>query len=751
MKLTRFSLALLFLIALSTPVLRSQTDHYEGIFNSDENFRYLSVRTAFVDQQNALWRTTEFNDSSWAEGPGGIGFGDDDDGTLIPRGYSVYLRKWFTINDIRAISQLILLADYDDGFVAYLNGQEIARANIPVSESFPAYNRLALGNHDAIIKTGGYPEPFIVDSALLSSLLVNGENLLAVQVHNESSGSRDLSANLFLAAGIKITERQYQALPDWFDRMREHFGSTIPLVVINTFGKEIPDEPKIPGTMKIINRGAGPGNSIFDQANEYDGLIAIEQRGYSSRYMYVDDGKISYSLETQDSLGENNNVKILGMPSENDWVLYGPYSDKTLLKNVMAYWIGNNLDQWAPRTQYVDVILNGKQMGLFAFMEKVKRDKDRVNIAAMDADDLAGDSLSGGYLVKVDRNTGNPLESWDSPFLPSNAINQVVSWVLVYPRPEEVAVEQFNYIREFITSFERLMSSSFYKDPFIGYRNLIDLESFIDFFLVGELFRDADAFRSSMYLHKDRDSEGGLLKMGPLWDFNYSMGNYDVCGCASSSGWAYLFNYYCNERYKINPFWWEKLVEDDYFNEKAGNRWIELRKNVLSEESLMSFIDSTTRYFETSQKRNFEIWPILGTTLWPNFYVGGSYENEIAWLKIWIQERLAWLDDNIPRIGTTGTGPETILLESQTALYPNPLNETSLFKLTNYGPGNLSIEVFSSQGAKITAITQNLGYQGTWMIPFPIKAQQPKLPKGIYHYQIKLNQELKESNSFLIN
>ncbi|MBT3243274.1 MAG: hypothetical protein HN352_08990 [Bacteroidetes bacterium] len=714
-------------------------DHYESIFHADEDYAYLAVKTAGVDNQLGEWRNPDFDDSEWPTGSGGIGFGDDDDGTMISRSYSVYMRKWFNIDDLPDIEKLILIADYDDGFVVYLNGTEIARANMPANDAFPGYNTRASSSHEAKMYSGGYPEPFIIDSAAMAGSLLSGNNLFAVQVHNESSSSRDLSSNFYLIAGVISSDHNYKPVPEWFTQMESHYSSNLPLIVIDTYGDEIPDEPKISGWMTVTNNQNGQLNSIFDLPNEYKGHIAIEQRGYSSRWMYVDDGKISYSLETQDSVGENNNIPLLGMPSENDWILYGPYSDKSLIKNVLAYWMGNNLGQWAPRTQYVDVVLNGKQMGIFAFMEKVKRDKDRVNISKIDDDDNEADSLSGGYLIKVDRGSGVPNETWDSPYPPSNAIDQTVTWVLVYPRPEVATPEQFNYIREYITGFESLMASENYMDPLDGYRKMINVDSFVDFFLIAELFRDADAFRSSMYLHKDRDSRDPLLQMGPLWDFNYSMSNYDICACYSSSGWSYLFNYYCNERYKINPFWWEKIVEDEYFKEKAITRWNTLRDSSLNEAVIFNFIDSTTNYIEESRIRNFEIWPILNTTLWPNYYVGGTYENEIEWLKKWIHERLIWLDQNIPRIGSTGIESDLISENCKISVYPNPASDLASFKFENTGPGNLVIEIYSPLGQKVDEIQNELGYNGTWLIPYTIKKRDNSHAPGSYYCRFLLN------------
>ena len=127
-----FLLCILFwqaeqLFASQSPVYMPTTDidHYESIFHADEDYAYLAVKTAGVDNQLGEWRNPDFDDSEWPTGSGGIGFGDDDDGTMISRSYSVYMRKWFNIDDLPDIEKLILIADYDDGFVAYINSFEV--------------------------------------------------------------------------------------------------------------------------------------------------------------------------------------------------------------------------------------------------------------------------------------------------------------------------------------------------------------------------------------------------------------------------------------------------------------------------------------------------------------------------------------------------------------------------------------------------------------------------------------------------
>ena len=187
-------------------------NHWETAVFAQDTWRY------FVGSQNppTSWSRIEFDASAWPEGPGGIGYGDKDDGTEIVPSTSVFMVKSFEITDVSAIKSCMLSMDYDDGFVAYLNGTEIARANI--DGAFPAYNKLTPTDHEAQMYQGGNPENFLIDTTLLKSLLVNGKNVLAVQTHNSGPGSSDLSSSPFLSFGIGSSDVFFRPVPAWFSK-----------------------------------------------------------------------------------------------------------------------------------------------------------------------------------------------------------------------------------------------------------------------------------------------------------------------------------------------------------------------------------------------------------------------------------------------------------------------------------------------------------------------------------------------------
>jgi len=172
----------------------------------------------FMGSQNppSGWNTNGFDASAWLSGPGGIGYGDNDDGTVIAPSMSVFMIKTFFIQDVSVIESSIFSMDYDDGFVAYLNGTEIARANI--DGAYPPYNKPTIGDHEAQMYQARNPENFVIDTSLLKSLLVNGDNVLAVQTHNSSATSTDLSSSPFLSFGIRSSGVYFKPVPAWFSK-----------------------------------------------------------------------------------------------------------------------------------------------------------------------------------------------------------------------------------------------------------------------------------------------------------------------------------------------------------------------------------------------------------------------------------------------------------------------------------------------------------------------------------------------------
>ncbi len=635
----------------------SGVDHWEMIIDEGQVWYYFPG----VEAPSGDWNTLTFNEALWESGPSGVGYGDEDDQTVIDPVVSLFMRKSFEVADTTLIAALILYMDYDDAFVAYLNGIEIARAN--VSGDPPLYNTLASSLHEALIYQGGTPEEFRIESALINDILKQGENTLAIQVHNHDANSSDMTSIPFLLAGMADTTRTFVDPPLWFSAPVDYSDSRLPILSINTLQQSIPDEPKIPAWLSVIDHGQGELNNLYDKATGYDGRIGIEIRGESAQMF----PKKSYAFETRDSLGENNNVELLGLPEENDWILYGPYSDKTLIKNVLTYRLTRDLGRYAARTKFCELFINGEFRGLYVLMEKIKQDKNRVDISKLKDDDVSGDQLTGGYILRVDKQDANDYPAWVS--IPSTGLHGEDPITFQYFDPDgfELQSQQREYIKDWINSFESALNAPYYFDPEKGFKAYIDIPSFVDFMIINELTKNIDAYIFSTYLYKDRDSKGGRLHMGPVWDFNISFGNVDYNDAAMMTyGWMY------DDDYRM--YWFRRMMRDRIFSNQMNCRWHELRAGILSNDRILGIIDSLVMSLEEPIRKNYRRWPVLDTYVWPNVYIGNTYENEILHLKEWLTGRLDWMDDHIPNECVTGLEMEKNG-DPIYRIFPNPFSD----------------------------------------------------------------------------
>lgn len=416
----------------------------------------------------------------------------------------------------------------------------------------------------------------------------------------------------------------------------DELESNLPLVIIDTMGQPILDEPKTDADLWIIDHGPGQTNCIGDAPTSTI-PIGIETRGSTSQ-MYP---KKSFGVETRDELGADLKMSIFGMPEDSDWVLYAPYPDKTMIRNVLTFDLHTQMGHYSSRTRYVEVILNGEYWGVYVWMERIDRSPGRVAISDLDADDVAGDALTGGYILKVDKLTGDVGTNWVSPY------SDEVTIQVHYPKPDKIVPAQAQYIQATVTGFEDALAGPDFADPTLGYPPRIDAQSFMDFMILQELGRTVDGYRSSSFFYKDRDSIDGRLVAGPMWDFNLSYGNADYCEAFSTTGYQYDFDAVCGASFEVEvPFWWTRLLEDPAFNDALRCRWELLREGPLADAAIAAFVDAKASELAEAQVRNFERWPILGQYVNWNAFVGETYEEELDYLLTWIGDRSLWLDDN---------------------------------------------------------------------------------------------------------
>ena len=703
-----------------THTLLSQ-DHWETAIFANDHWSYLVPES----EPESTWNEISFDDSNWDVGVGGFGYGDGDDGTITDQAISVYFRTNFEVEDLTKLSSAVVSADYDDGFIAYLNGVEIGRSyNLPEVGSFVPFDSGTSYDHEASLYSGGLPESIYIDSLVINDIMIEGQNVFAVQIHNVSSSSSDLSGNFYLTFGIVDDSQFYSTPPSWFQEPVVFNESNLPLVVIDTYGVGIPDEPRIPAYMGIINNESG-NNHINDEFNDYNGNITIERRGNSSQW----NDKTPYRFETVDNLGENNNVELLGMPEENDWVLYAPWQDKSLIRNALAYQLSNEIGRYASKCRFVELYLNNEYQGIYVLMEKIKRDENRVNISKLNADEISGDDVTGGYILKFDWYfTGDNIGGFQSP-------NDGISYNYHYPKPSDIVPEQEEYIQNYIDEFESIMLSDDYSNDTIGYPSVMNVESFVDFILIQEFAKNVDAYRLSTYISKDKESVDNRLTAGPVWDFNHGFGNCDYGETWETDNWLLEYN---PEGGDQMAFWWELLWQDENFNLKLSQRYSELRSNILSEQHIFTIIDSAVSHLGEAIDRNFAKWPILGNYVWPNYYVFETYEEEVSYLKSWITQRLAWMDSEILLLETDRS---TILTDFKLHhAYPNPFNPITSISYELSTISKVKLAIYDILGKEISILVNNKQSPGFKIVQWDATNQKGQgVSAGVYLYSIEID------------
>jgi len=445
-------------------------------------------------------------------------------------------------------------------------------------------------------------------------------------------------------------------------------SSDLPIVMINTLNQTIVPDTKINATMQIKYNGAGNLTYLNDNPNVYNGNIGISVRGASSSGY----PQRPYSVETRTANGGNNNVSILGMPAENDWVLLSHYNDRSLLKNLMSYKLFGEMGNYAPRARLCEVLIDSAYRGIYLFGEKIKRDNNRVDIANLSPMDTVGDELTGGYILQ--QNYWDNNNSFQSNYSPIDHPTLDVHFIYEYPDAAVIAPAQRRYIADYVDSLETALYSPNFADPVLGYRKYLDVKSFIDYFLLNEVARNMDGFKKSVFFHKDKNSNGGLLKAGPSWDFDWAWKDINECSLYANNigaGWAHKVND-CNPD-NNSTGWYVRLLQDSSFTEELKCTYDNYRQSILDTTYLFAYIDSMRNVVQTAQDRHFRKWALLGRSgPAPDLgAVATTYNGELDSLKRWIATRLTWLDANMFGL-CTPTAIDEVETNTPFVCYPNP-------------------------------------------------------------------------------
>lgn len=679
--------------------------HWETIFYADTVFQYTTSNQGAPD---ANWRNTNFDDSGWSSGRGGIGYDDNDDNTIISTTNALFMRRAFTIQNKAEIIRALLSIDYDDAFVAYLNGQEIARS-AGLSAGFPAYDEIASVSHEAQMYQGRNPDDFLIEEQKLAQVLVEGNNVLAIEVHNSSANSSDMSSTTFFSVEVESEVNRYLPTPEWFNPPAEVFrSSNLPIFVMNTNGQQIVNDPKVDVHLGVIDNGPGVRNHLSDPFNHYDGLIGIELRGNSTQGF----PKKPYTFETRLETGENNDVALLGFPEENDWILRASYYDHTFIRNPLAHHMSRLMGNWSSGNKHCELILNGEYMGVYILLEKIKRTKNRLNIAKLKAEDIAGEDLTGGYIYEIagqHDDFGNARR-------------------LRYPDIEDVQPEQLAYIRKYDDDFRWVVDRLSTDDPASVYNEWIDVLSFVDYMLIQEASRNPDGYGWSCYFHKDKN---GKLKAGPVWDFDQSMHNSTYRDGQREWGWSIDY-----QQWPDPPFYM-KMIHEPYFAYQMKKRWESLREDKFNTENLFHYVDSIAENLSEGADRNFQRWPNLGQLIWrelPGFELLDTYPKQIYSLKTWLEKRWEWMDQELAKVSVF-TVVEEVQNNIKLNLYPNPAQEYISVDLTLENAEIVSLNIFNSLGQMVQKTDAEQLFAGTNHKKIQLSSQ---LNPGVYLLQVQI-------------
>lgn len=426
--------------------------------------------------------------------------------------------------------------------------------------------------------------------------------------------------------------------------------SHLPLISISTNGQKIPGRPICNETGEVIDLETGDNGEeeIKVEINIYDNKEAqnsikneedikshalFKVRGNTSRHF----DKNSYKISFVDDQELPIQYEVMGMAQGDEWALYGPFLDKTLIRNYMWLNISAKIMGYAPNVRFCECYIDGEYQGLYLMMETIEKSSERVNIATYDKD-----SRVIPYMVKMDKFDEDEIGSLPTFTYYTSHLDYEAGFTILYPGTADLTENVKSYIEKDISEFEKVLYSYDFNDPQKGYSQYIDVNSWVDYYIIQEFLANNDMCSRSTYLYKDK---GGKLSMGPVWDFNNVCDNY-------MSGKYYIEGFY----FAQNRLWYEMLLKDEQFVRQVQERYKELRKTYLKEDYINQYIDETIAYLGDAIQRNFEVWGYsferenqtsITQYLTPIERNPKSYKEAIEQYKQFITQRGEWLDNNI--------------------------------------------------------------------------------------------------------
>ncbi len=663
---SRFVLALLFVGLLkSTPA----APLHVVLVPQDAEKRVLVPRSDVEDE----WRSApSFDDSEWLTcngGPGGIGFDRAGDyapfislnlGGEMGGQTSCYVRALFNLDSAvrRELDRMTLLVRYDDGFVAYLNGEPIAAANAPLN----LHRRAAASQpHEA-----QRLEAFDVSQHVAK--LKSGANVLAFHALNVSGDSPDFLLQFKLIAG-----KNY----------RNNFVSDLPIIVINRQGET--------SALSVIDQG---GNNRLTSAPAFSDEARLEAD--EPLYCYE---KASYRFTLLRN-GRPIDAPLLGLPEGDRWRLSAPFSDKTLVRSALLSTFARRMGRGA-RGRLCHLFIDQDYRGIYLLLEERNVHRNRIDVAVLSPEAENGLELTGGYLLRLDHR--RKAAGFDSDFFPFENAPYRVHYLFDTPPVERITTTQMQYIRDTIKAFETAAH-----EGNAAYLEMIDLDSFVDYFLLNEISRNVHGYRDRTLLFKDRDDRNGAFRIELLVEEGGLFGASPLYSGERVEGFQLdILLKEAREDSLPVPFWWRTLRNDRRFTDALYRRWTKLRADVFSEDAVFDVADSLYQAVKNDQVLNFERWMIMDRAVEPSKAVYDSYDEAFDNLLIYLLDRLDWLDEGMEAFRASSDVSGVAALPTAMELVqnvPNPFNGSTIIEFSLAQPGTVTLDLYNLRGEAVVEL-----------------------------------------------
>jgi hypothetical protein len=507
-----------------------------------------------------------------------------------------------------------------------------------------------------------------------------------------------------------ISSRSYIAL----DNTVLGFKSDLPIMILHNYGQGIVPASKAEQYVLVQTFDTDFGQSSMTNHPNLSERGTFHVRGSSTAV--ASSGKSAFFLEVQDEFRDGKAVPMLGLPDESDWVLYAPNNfEPALIHNPLAFAWYRDIGRYASRTRFFEVylkddsgtpaaIVSSDYQGIYVLQEKIKRDKNRVDIAPLDREDTNAPAVTGGYIWSIDRATpgepqvggGGATLNWISPtgLEMTNAIR----------------APQRTYVQNLLTSFGNALASTDYTNPITGYAAYIDVDSWIDLHIHEVITFNVDGLRLSGYLYKDRNAK---ISYGPPWDYDRTQGSTDGRD-ANPRTWRStsgdLGTDFFNPQSSGVP-WWGRLFTAQDFWQAWIDRYQALRDDVLTTNNINAHIDSLGAEVATAQPREQARWGIQPRGA--NGTGAGTFATELQWKKNWYAARLDFADTNFLARPTLSSLGGQVSSGFPVTITPAAKPGSSLFfTLDGTDPrlpgGAISPTAFSNNGPVTVVVTNNV-------------------------------------------